>query len=46
MSTPTLLVIIALVLALIEEFQAAGRNVLAWGIVICLAIVLLWSRIG
>jgi drug/metabolite transporter superfamily protein YnfA len=46
MSIPTLAIIIALVLAIIEEVQAAGRNYLAWGIIVCLAIALLWGKLG
>ena len=45
MSIPTVLIIVGLVLALIEEFQSAGRSLLGWGVVfVCVA--LLWGQLG
>ena len=45
MTIPTLLIIIGLVLALFEEFQAQGRSLLGWAVVfVCIA--LLWGNLG
>ena len=44
MSIPTLLVVIALVLALFDEFQAQGRSLIGWAVVF-IAISLLWGRL-
>lgn len=43
MSIPLILAVVALVLGLIEEFQAQGKSLAGWGIV-ALAIALLWGR--
>jgi drug/metabolite transporter superfamily protein YnfA len=45
MTIPTLLVIVAAVLALVDEFQAQGRSLVGWAVVfICAA--LLWGNLG
>lgn len=45
MSVPSLIVVVGLVLALIDEFQAQGRSLLGWAVVaVCIA--LLWPLIG
>jgi drug/metabolite transporter superfamily protein YnfA len=45
MSIPTLLVIVALVLALIDEFRANGQSLTGWAVVfVCLS--LLWGNLG
>lgn len=45
MSIPTLLIIIGLVLALVDEFQAQGRSLIGWGLIaVCLG--LLWGQLG
>lgn len=45
MSAPTILIIVGLVFALVEEFQAEGRAIGWWGVVsICLG--LLWGQLG
>jgi hypothetical protein len=42
---PTLLVIGALILALIEEWNEQGRSILAWAVVlVCLS--LLWGNVS
>jgi drug/metabolite transporter superfamily protein YnfA len=39
------LVVVGLVLALIEQFQAQGRSLIAWAVVfVCIA--LLWGQLG
>ena len=44
MSIPTILIIVGLVLALIEQFQAQGRSLIGWAVVfVCIA--LLWGNI-
>lgn len=42
MNIPTLLYAVALILALVEEFQAQGRSLLAWAVVM-IALGLLWG---
>lgn len=42
MSVPILLYVIALVLGLVAEFQANGRDLVGWGVVF-LALGLLWG---
>jgi hypothetical protein len=42
---PTILEIVALILALVAEFQAQGRSILGWAVV-ALAIALLWGHLG
>jgi hypothetical protein len=44
MSVPEILFIVALVLALIEEFQAAGRSLLGWAVV-AVCVGLLWGAL-
>lgn len=45
MSVPFILEIVALVLAIITEFQAQGRSLLGWAVV-ALCVALLWGRIA
>lgn len=45
MTIPTILFVIALVLALIEEFQAQGRSLVGWAAV-AIAIGLLWGNLS
>lgn len=42
---PTVLAAVALVLAIVEEFQAQGRSLVGWAVV-CLAVAMLWSRLA
>jgi hypothetical protein len=42
---PIILVVIALVLALIDEFRAQGQSLTAWAVV-ALCISLLWGNVG
>ena len=45
MSVPTILILGALLLALIEEFQEQGRSLLGWAVVlVCLS--LLWGSLN
>jgi hypothetical protein len=44
-SIPTILIIVALILALVDEFRAQGQSLTAWAVVF-LAIALLIGRIG
>jgi len=44
MTIPTILFVVALVLALVEEFQAQGRSLLGWAVVfVCIG--LLWGTL-
>ena len=45
MSIPTVLFLVALVIALIHEFQSNGRSLLGWAVVI-VCVGLLWGLIG
>jgi len=45
MSIPIILFIVALILALIEEFQAQGRSLIGWAVV-AVCIGLLWGQLG
>ena len=45
MSVPTLLVIVALILALVDEFRAQGQSLTGWAVVL-LSIALLWGKLG
>jgi len=45
MSIPTILIIGALLLALIEEFQAQGRSLIGWAVVL-VCVALLWGQLG
>ena len=42
MSIPTVLIVIGLIFALVDEFQAQGRSLVAWGVVF-IAVALLWG---
>jgi hypothetical protein len=44
-SITTIFVIVALVLALIHEFQAQGRDILGWAVVF-LCIAALWGNLS
>jgi hypothetical protein len=45
MSVPAILVVVALVLAVIEEFNAQGRSLLGWAVIL-VALSLLWGQLG
>lgn len=45
MSIPTILTVVALILALVDEFQAQGRSLTGWAVVL-VAIALLWGKLG
>lgn len=45
MSLPVLLYVVALILALIDEFRAQGQSLTAWAVVF-LAVGLLWGHFG
>jgi hypothetical protein len=45
MSIPTILILGALLLALIEEFQAQGRSLVGWAVVL-ISVALLWGQLG
>ena len=45
MSIPTILTVVALILALVDEFQAQGKSLLGWAVVL-LSIALLWGKLG
>jgi len=45
MSIPVLLYVVALILALVDEFQAQGRSLVGWAVV-AIAIGLLWGHLG
>ena len=45
MTIPDLLVIAALLLALVDEFRAAGRSLTGWAVVL-VCISLLWGQLG
>ena len=45
MTVPTLLYIIGLLFALVVQFQAQGKSLLAWG-VIAVCIGLLWGALN
>ena len=42
---PTVLALVALILALIDQLAARGRSILAWA-VICLALALVWGKLA
>jgi hypothetical protein len=44
MTIPTILVIVALILALVDEFQANGRSLVGWAVVL-LCIAGLWGQL-
>lgn len=45
MTVPTILVIVALAFAIVDEFQAQGRALLAWAVILVCA-ALLWGHLG
>ena len=45
MSLPIVLFIVALILAVIDQFRAQGQSLTAWA-VICIAVGLLWGHVG
>lgn len=45
MSIPTILTVVALILALVDEFQAQGRSLTGWAVAL-IAIALLWGKLG
>jgi hypothetical protein len=44
MSFPTILIIGGLLLALIEEYQAQGRSLVGWAVVL-VCVALLWGQL-
>jgi drug/metabolite transporter superfamily protein YnfA len=44
MSIPTILIIVGLLLALVDEFRARGQSLTGWAVVF-IAIALLWGRL-
>lgn len=44
MTVPTILVVIALILALIDEFRAQGQNLTGWAVTL-VCISLLWGTL-
>ena len=44
MSIPTALALVALILALVEEFRDRGQSLIGWAVVL-IAIALLWGRL-
>ena len=45
MGIPTILVLIALVLALVDEFRAQGRSLTGWAVVL-VCVSLLWGNLN
>ena len=45
MNVPTILAVVALVLAVITEVQAGGKSLLGWAVV-CVAAALLWPLVA
>ncbi len=45
MTVVTILFAVALILALVDEFQAQGKSLVAWAVVF-IAIGLLWGKLG
>lgn len=43
MSVPTILILVAAVLAVVDIFEARGRSFVGWA-VLCLCLALMWSR--
>ncbi len=43
MSIPTILIVVALILALIDEFRAQGQSLTGWAAVL-ISIALLWGK--
>ena len=44
MSVPIVLVLVALILALVDEFRAHGENLTGWAVVL-VSIALLWGKL-
>ncbi|MFZ0324747.1 MAG: hypothetical protein WAN48_11520 [Actinomycetes bacterium] len=45
MTIPTVLIVVALLLAFVDEFRAHGQSLTGWAVVF-LSIALLWGRVG
>ena len=45
MSIPIVLVLVALILALVDEFRARGQSLTGWAVVL-VCVSLLWGNIG
>jgi hypothetical protein len=45
MSIPTVLIIVALVLALVDELRARGQSLIDYAVIL-IAVALLWGRLG
>ena len=45
MSIPTILIAVALILALVEQFRARGQSLICWAVVF-LALALLWGSLN
>ena len=45
MSIPTILFVVALILALVDEFRAQGQSLTGWAVVL-VCIGLLWGNLG
>ena len=45
MSIPLILALVALILALVDEFRAQGQSLTGWAVVF-LSIAFLWGRVG
>lgn len=43
MSIPTIIIIVALVLAIIDEVRAQGQSLVAWAVIL-LSVALLWGK--
>ncbi len=43
MTIPTILIVVALLLALVDEFRAQGQSLTGWAVVF-ISIALLWTR--
>ena len=44
MSLPTILIVVAVILALIDEFRAQGQSLTGWAVVL-IGIALLWGKL-
>lgn len=42
MTVPSVLILVALIFAVFEEFKAQGRSMLAWAVVL-ISVALLWN---
>jgi hypothetical protein len=45
MTIPTILFVVALILALVDEFRAQGQSLTGWAVVL-VSIGLLWGKVG